>query len=123
VDGGRDQFGHAATIPIYLGGAHNFDVDRVFAEKVLEGFPEARNFARHNRRLLQRDRIPATEVAILHAEDDLGGRYPTTFGVGSGHGDYEDVTLRLLPRLAHTATLTFSGTTAQVAVDVRLGTG
>jgi hypothetical protein len=65
-------------------------------------------------------------VLSVHAEDDRGGRYLGSFGGGTSRDDHEEGTVRFLPRLdplAHTVTLTFSGTTTQVAVDVRLEPG
>jgi hypothetical protein len=67
----------ARVYDYYLGGAHNFEIDRVFAEKVMEGFPEARNFARHNRGFLQRAvRTAVTELGITQFLD-LGAGIPT----------------------------------------------
>jgi hypothetical protein len=78
----------ARVYDYYLGGAHNFDVDRVFAEKVLEGFPEARNFARHNRRFLQRAvRTTVTELGVTQFLD-LGAGIPTA---GPTHQTARDV--------------------------------
>jgi hypothetical protein len=67
----------ARVYDYYLGGAHNFEVDRAFAEKVLKGFPEARDFARHNRAFLQRAvRTAVTELGVRQFLD-LGAGIPT----------------------------------------------
>jgi hypothetical protein len=58
----------------------------------------------------------------VHAADDLGGMYLTEFGGSTGHGDYEEVTLRFLPRLdplARALKLTFTATGKQVALELR----
>lgn len=44
----------ARVYDYYLGGGCNFQVDREFAKQVLEGLPEARDYARLNRGFLQR---------------------------------------------------------------------
>jgi hypothetical protein len=59
----------------------------------------------------------------VHAEDNLGGMYLSTFGGSTGHSDYEELALRFLPRLdplAHALKLTFAGAADQIAVEVRL---
>jgi hypothetical protein len=66
----------------YLGGAHNFAVDREAAEKVLAMLPETRTFARDNRAFLQRVvRYLVTECGITQFLD-LGSGIPT---VGNVH--------------------------------------
>ncbi|HEY3609969.1 MAG TPA: SAM-dependent methyltransferase [Pseudonocardiaceae bacterium] len=67
----------ARVYDYYLGGAHNFEIDRVFAEKIIAGFPEARDFARHNRGFLQRAvRTAVTELGVTQFID-LGAGIPT----------------------------------------------
>jgi hypothetical protein len=69
------------------------------------------------------DRSLKRTVLSVHAEDKLGGMYLGTFGGSSERGDYEEVTLRFLPRLdplARTVKLIFSGTSEQVSLDLRL---
>jgi hypothetical protein len=59
----------------------------------------------------------------VHAEDDLGGIYLSQFDGSSSHGDYEELTLRFLPRLnplARALTLTFSRAAEQVTIELRL---
>jgi hypothetical protein len=62
-------------------------------------------------------------LITVHGRDDLGGRYLSSFDGSSGRGSYEDVILKLAPRLdprASVLTLTFTGTAEQVAIDVQL---
>jgi hypothetical protein len=62
-------------------------------------------------------------VMSVCAEDNLGGMYLGIFGGSSTRDDYQEVTLRFLPRLdplARTVKLTFSGTGEQVSLDLRL---
>jgi hypothetical protein len=69
------------------------------------------------------DRSLKQTVLSVHAEDKLGGMYLGTFGGSSERGDYEEVTLQFLPRLdplARTVKVTFSGTSEQVSLDLRL---
>lgn len=64
----------------YLGGSHNFEVDRVKAEEVLAVLPEARAFARHNRSFLRR----AVHYGIARGVRqflDLGSGLPTAGNV------------------------------------------
>ncbi len=66
----------------YLGGAHNFAVDREAADRVLAILPETREFAMRNREFLQRVvRFLAGEVGITQFLD-LGSGIPT---VGNVH--------------------------------------
>lgn len=66
----------------YLGGAHNFAVDREAADKVLAILPETREFAVRNREFLQRVvRFLAEEAGITQFLD-LGSGIPT---VGNAH--------------------------------------
>jgi hypothetical protein len=66
----------------YLGGAHNFAVDREAADRVLAILPETREFAMRNRAFLQRVvRYLAAEVGITQFLD-LGSGIPT---VGNVH--------------------------------------
>jgi hypothetical protein len=69
------------------------------------------------------DRHRKWAAMSLEAEDDLGGRYLSTFGGSTGHGDYEEVILRLLPRLdplARTLKLIFSGAGERVVIEFQL---
>jgi hypothetical protein len=62
-------------------------------------------------------------VMSVYADDDLSGMYLSQFGGSTGHGDYEEVTLKFRPRLnplARALKLTFSGTAEQVALELRL---
>jgi hypothetical protein len=66
----------------YLGGAHNFAVDREAADAVLAVLPETRTFARDNRAFLQRVvRHLVIEVGVTQFLD-LGSGIPT---VGNVH--------------------------------------
>jgi hypothetical protein len=59
----------------------------------------------------------------VDAEDNLGGMYLSIFDGSTGDGDHEELTLRFLPRLdplARALKLTFTGTSEQVAVELRL---
>lgn len=68
----------ARVYDYYLGGGHNLGVDREFAEKVISGFPEARDFARHNRWFMQRAvRVAVTELGVTQFID-LGAGIPTS---------------------------------------------
>jgi hypothetical protein len=72
----------------YLGGAHNFAVDREAAEKVLAMLPETRTFARDNRAFLQRVvRYLVVEAGIKQFLD-LGSGIPT---VGNVHEIAQDI--------------------------------
>src|ERR1039458_218914 len=73
---------------------------------------------------LSADRRHKWAVMSVHAEDNLGSRYPSIFGGSTGHSDYEELALRFRPRLdplAQALKLTFTGTSEQVAVDLDLG--
>ena len=66
----------ARVYDYYLGGSHNFESDRAFAEKALDAYPEMRAISRENRDLLRR------MVRHLSAEGidqflDLGSGIPT----------------------------------------------
>ncbi|GAA4839801.1 SAM-dependent methyltransferase [Saccharopolyspora rosea] len=75
----------------YLGGAHNFAVDRAAADEVLAVLPETRTFARHNRAFLQRAvRYLVTEAGITQFLD-LGSGIPTV-------GNVHEIAQRLDPR-------------------------
>jgi hypothetical protein len=66
----------------YMGGAHNFAIDRAAAEKVLDMLPETRTFARDNRAFLQRVvRYLVLDAGITQFLD-LGSGIPT---VGNVH--------------------------------------
>jgi hypothetical protein len=61
----------------------------------------------------------------VHAEDDRGGTYLSSFGGSTGHRDYEELTLRFLPRLdpaARALTLTFRGMSEEVSAEIGLVT-
>lgn len=62
-------------------------------------------------------------LITVHGRDNLGDRYLGSFDGSTGRGSYEDVILKLAPRLnprATVLTLTFTGTAEQVSVDVHL---
>lgn len=71
----------ARVYDYYLGGARNFDVDRVFARKILASFPEARNFAIQNRAYQQRAVRYVSQLGVRQFLD-LGSGIPT---VGPTH--------------------------------------
>lgn len=52
VDLGRPSV--ARVYDFYLGGSHNFESDRAFAEKALDAYPEMRTISRDNRAFLRR---------------------------------------------------------------------
>ncbi|GGM36828.1 hypothetical protein GCM10012275_04970 [Longimycelium tulufanense] len=80
VDLGRPN--PARMYDYYLGGVHNFAVDREAADKVLAILPETRTFALQNRAFLRRVvRCLVTELGIRQFLD-LGSGIPT---VGSVH--------------------------------------
>jgi hypothetical protein len=59
----------------------------------------------------------------VHAEDDRGGTYLSTFGGSTGHRDHEELALRFLPRLdplARALKLTCRGSSQEVVVDLGL---
>lgn len=59
----------------------------------------------------------------VHATDNRGGLYLSSFGGSTGYGDYEELALRFRPRLdplAQNLQLTFAGTTKQIAVNLQL---
>ena len=59
----------------------------------------------------------------VHADDDRGGTYLSTFGGSTGHRDHEELALRFLPRLdplARALKLTCRGAREEVAVDLSL---
>jgi hypothetical protein len=66
----------------YLGGAHNFAVDREAAEQVLAILPETRTFARENRAFLRRVVRYLVREAGITQFLDLGSGIPT---VGNVH--------------------------------------
>lgn len=66
----------------YLGGAHNFAVDREAADKVLAVLPETRTFARENRAFLRRVVRHLVHDAGIDQFLDLGSGIPT---VGNVH--------------------------------------
>ena len=69
------------------------------------------------------DRNRRWAAMTVHAEDDLGGIYLSQFDGSSSHGDHEELTLRLLPRLnplARTLTLTFRRAAEQVTIELHL---
>jgi hypothetical protein len=71
----------------YLGGAHNFAVDREAAEKVLAVLPETRTFARDNREFLRRVVRHLVREAGITQFLDLGSGIPT---VGNVHEIAQD---------------------------------
>jgi hypothetical protein len=65
-------------------------------------------------------------VMSVRAEDDLGGMYLSNFGGSTGHGNYEELALRFLPRLGPRASilkLTFTATRQQVTAEISLDPG
>jgi hypothetical protein len=69
------------------------------------------------------DRQRKWAVVSVDAVDDLGGRYLDQFGGSVGKGDVEELILSFRPRLnprARTLTLTFTGTSEEAAVELRL---
>jgi hypothetical protein len=66
----------------YLGGAHNFAVDRAAADRVLAILPETRTFARDNRAFLRRVVRYLVREAGITQFLDLGSGIPT---VGNVH--------------------------------------
>ncbi|WP_433871608.1 SAM-dependent methyltransferase [Saccharopolyspora sp. CA-218241] len=80
----------ARVYDYYLGGAHNFQVDRRFAEKAIAMFPATRELARRNRAFLQR---AVRELAGLGCEQflDLGSGIPTA-------GHVHEIARRTAPR-------------------------
>jgi hypothetical protein len=61
----------------------------------------------------------------VHAEDDLGGGYVSSFGGSTGHPGHEELALDFLPPLdprARSLTLTFRAAGEQVAVAFDLPT-
>ncbi|OLF06495.1 hypothetical protein BLA60_31505 [Actinophytocola xinjiangensis] len=72
---------NAARVYDYLlGGAANFEQDRIFAEKVLEAMPEARSAARLNRAFLRRAVRFCVETGIRQFID-VGSGIPTAGNV------------------------------------------
>jgi hypothetical protein len=69
------------------------------------------------------DRMQKWDPVSVHAEDDLGGGYISSFGGGTGHPDQEELALDFLPPLdprAQRLTLTFRAAGEQVAVAFHL---
>jgi len=69
------------------------------------------------------DRMQAWDPASVHAEDDLGGGYVSSFGGSTGHPGQEELALNFLPPLdprARRLTLTFRAAGDQVSVAVDL---
>ena len=65
------------------------------------------------------DRMLKWDSASVHAEDDLGGGYISSFGGSTGHPGHEELALDFLPPLdprARRLTLTFRAAGEQVAV-------
>jgi hypothetical protein len=65
------------------------------------------------------DRMLKWDSASVHAEDDLGGGYISSFGGSTGHPGHEELALDFLPPLdprARSLTLTFRAAGEQVAV-------
>jgi S-adenosyl methyltransferase len=74
VDLGRPSV--ARVYDFYLGGSHNFESDRAFAEKALQAYPEMRNVSRENRALLRR-MVRYLSGAGVDQFLDLGSGIPT----------------------------------------------
>jgi S-adenosyl methyltransferase len=66
----------ARVYDYYLGGSHNFESDRAFAEKALTAYPEMRNISRENRAVLRRMVRYLCEEGIDQFLD-LGSGIPT----------------------------------------------
>jgi len=66
----------ARVYDFYLGGSHNFESDRVFAEKALQAYPEMRAVSRENRALLRR-MVRYLSAAGIDQFLDLGSGIPT----------------------------------------------
>lgn len=66
----------ARVYDYYLGGCHNFAVDRAFAHDILRSFPEARDFAIANRRYQGRAVRHVSEQGVRQFLD-LGAGIPT----------------------------------------------
>jgi hypothetical protein len=69
------------------------------------------------------DRKRKWDPATVHAEDDIGGEYVSSFGGSTGHPDHEELALHFLPPLdprARRLTLTFRAAGDQVAVAFQL---
>jgi hypothetical protein len=65
------------------------------------------------------DQMQKWDSASVHAEDDLGGGYISSFGGSTGHPGHEELALNFLPPLdprARRLTLTFRAAGEQVAV-------
>jgi hypothetical protein len=60
----------------FLGGKDHFDIDRIRAEQVIEGFPQVREVARANRRFLGAAVRAAAEAGVAQFVD-LGAGLPT----------------------------------------------
>lgn len=72
-----DKPNAARVYDYYLGGGHNFAVDREFAAQVLATFPEARNLARRARRWLrQAVQVLAADYGVQQFLD-LGAGIPS----------------------------------------------
>ena len=71
------------------------------------------------------DQMLKWDSASVHAEDDLGGGYVSSFGGSTGHPGHEELALDFLPPLdprARSLTLTFRAAGEQVAVAFDLPT-
>jgi hypothetical protein len=69
------------------------------------------------------DQMQKWDAASVHAEDDLGGGYISSFGGSTGNADHEELALDFLPPLgprARRLTLTFRAAGEQVAVAFHL---
>jgi hypothetical protein len=65
-------------------------------------------------------------VMSVRAEDDLGGTYLSNFGGSTGHGHYEELALRFLPRLGPRASvlkLAFTAAHQEVTAEISLAPG
>lgn len=77
----------ARVYDFYLGGSHNFVVDREFAAKVLEAMPDVPRLARANRAFLRRV-VRQLSLAGVDQFVDLGSGIPT---VGNVHEVAQEV--------------------------------
>ncbi|GDY32742.1 SAM-dependent methyltransferase [Gandjariella thermophila] len=61
----------------YLGGRHNYAIDREFAERIMKDLPEARIFARENRGFVRRAVRYARRECGIRQFVDIGSGLPT----------------------------------------------
>ena len=81
----------ARVYDYFLGGSHNFESDRAFAQEVLHGFPDIPNVVRENRAFLRRAVRHLCEAGIDQLLD-LGSGIPT-------EGNVHEVAQSVNPRV------------------------